>query len=58
MASHSGCCASSNERDGHNHGQSHGAEFSLKREIIPVAVSMFLFVVGLVFYELLHITVT
>ncbi|MGB3755906.1 MAG: heavy metal translocating P-type ATPase [Rivularia sp. (in: cyanobacteria)] len=56
MASHSGCCASDNEHDGHNHGHSHGGEFSLKQEIIPIAVSMFLFVVGLVFYELLHIT--
>ena len=53
MASHSGCCASNNE---HNHSHNHGGEFSLKQEIIPIAVSMFLFVVGLVFYELLHIT--
>ncbi|MEA5595486.1 heavy metal translocating P-type ATPase [Rivularia sp. UHCC 0363] len=55
MASHSGCCASDNEHDEHNHGHSHG-EFSLKREITPVAVSMILFVLGLIFYEPLHNT--
>ena len=52
MASHSGCCASDSEHSGH----SHGGEFSLKREIIPVAVSMVLFVVGLIFYQPLHNT--
>ncbi|AFY54317.1 heavy metal-translocating P-type ATPase, Cd/Co/Hg/Pb/Zn-transporting [Rivularia sp. PCC 7116] len=45
----SGCC-------GHDHGHSHGEEFSLKREIIPVAVSIILFVLGLIFYEPLHNT--
>ncbi len=45
----SGCC-------GHDHGHSHGKEFSLKREIIPVAVSIILFVMGLIFYEPLHNT--
>lgn len=45
----SGCC-------GHDHGHSHGGEFSLKREAIPVGVSMILFVVGLIFYEPLHNT--
>ncbi len=51
MASHSGCCASDSEHSGHSHG-----EFSLKQEIIPVAVSMVLFVVGLIFYQPLHNT--
>lgn len=46
---HSDCC-------GHDHGHSHGEEFSLKQQIIPIAISIFLFVLGLVFYELLHIT--
>ena len=54
MASHSGCCASDNEHDEHNHG--HNGGFSLKRESIPVAVSMTLFVLGLIFYEPLHNT--
>ena len=52
MASHSGCCASDNVHNEHSHGE----EFSLKREIIPVAVSMVLFVVGLIFYQPLHNT--
>ncbi len=51
---HCGCSASENKHDERNHGHSHGGEFSLKREIIPVAVSMILFVLGLVFYEPLH----
>ena len=45
----SGCC-------GNDHGHSHGEEFSLKREAIPVGVSIILFVVGLIFYEPLHNT--
>ncbi len=57
-STHSGCCASENEHSGHDrdHGHSHGGEFSLKREAIPVGVSMILFVVGLIFYEPLHNT--
>ena len=39
---------------GHDH--SHGEEFSLKKEIIPIAVSIILFVMGLIFYEPLHKT--
>jgi Cd2+/Zn2+-exporting ATPase len=45
----SGCC-------GNDHGHSHGGEFSLKREAIPVGVSIILFVMGLIFYEPLHNT--
>ena len=48
-STHSDCC-------GHDSGHSHAGEFSLKREIIPVAVSIILFAIGLIFYEPLHNT--
>ncbi|AFY57674.1 heavy metal-translocating P-type ATPase, Cd/Co/Hg/Pb/Zn-transporting [Rivularia sp. PCC 7116] len=48
-STHSDCCG----RDG---GHSHYGEFSLKNEIVPVALSMILFVIGLIFYEDLHNT--
>ena len=46
---HSDCC-------GHDHGHSHGEEFSLKQQIIPITGSIILFVMGLIFYEPLHNT--
>ncbi len=53
---HHSCCVSEHNHNEHNHGHSHGGEFNLKQEIIPVMVSMILFILGLIFYELLHST--
>ena len=55
-STHSDCCASEHDHHEHNHGHSHGGEFNLKQEIIPVTVSVILFVLGLIFYDFLHST--
>ncbi|MDJ0594094.1 MAG: heavy metal translocating P-type ATPase [Pleurocapsa sp. MO_226.B13] len=53
----SGCCGTHGHHNhqGHDHNHEHG-EFNLRREIVPLGISLVLFLVGLVFNQPLHDT--
>jgi Cd2+/Zn2+-exporting ATPase len=52
-----GCCGTheNHNHQGHNHSHEHG-EFNLRREIIPLGISLVLFFIGLIFNQPLHDT--
>ena len=55
---HSTACCSTDEthnHEGHDHSHEHG-EFNLRRELIPLGISLVLFLVGLIFNQPLHDT--
>ena len=53
----SGCCGTHGHHNhqGHDHNHEHG-EFNLRREIVPLGISLVLFLVGLIFNQPLHDT--
>ncbi len=53
--SHSGCPSCSHSNDGeHGHVHSHGKEVNLKQLLLPSALALIPFVLGLIFYQQLH----
>lgn len=52
-----GCCSTheNHNHQGHDHSHEHG-EFNLRREIVPLGISLVLFLVGLIFNQPLHDT--